>query len=131
MIATIAKDNGNIEEFIIIQNIRNIKFIDCKFNNDFMIKNNLDSLEFNNCIFEERCYINNQYEKNTNTININNVKIQKTTFNKNFKLHNIIIDYFYIIDSDFIKNADFYKSHFKNGLENKILFSKRLYIYIY
>lgn len=123
MIASIEKDNGNIEEYYIIQNIKSIKFISCKFNNDFMIKNNLDSLEFNNCIFEKRCYLNNQYEGNNSTININNIKIKKTIFNENFKLHNTIINSFYIVDTDFIKNADFFKSEFKNGFENKISFN--------
>lgn len=123
MIATIKKNNGNIEQYYIIQNIKNIKFISCKFNNDFIIRNNLTSLKFNNCIFEKRCYINNQYEKNTMQIHINNIEIKKTIFNENFKLHNTLIDYFYMVDTDFIKNADFYKSKFTNGFENKILFN--------
>ena len=119
LLATVEKEDGNIEQYELIKNVKNIKFTSCIFDKDIFIRSDLNSLIFENCIFKERCYINNQYEKNTTAISINNIIIKKTIFHKNFKLHNILINKFHIIDSDFIKNADFFKSHFNNGLDNK------------
>jgi hypothetical protein len=122
-IASIENDkNLNLTQYI-IENITNIQFIDCKFNKDLIITNELNSLEFISCIFDGRCYINNQYENNNTTITMNNIKIKKTIFNKNFKLHNTIIENFHMVDTDFMKNADFFKSKFRNGFNNKILFN--------
>ena len=105
------------------QNIFGIQFVNCKFNHQFNLYDNLRLLHFENCTFEKRCYINNQYEKNTKSILIDEILIKKTIFNQNFKLHNVKIEKFHIEDSDFLKNADFYKSHFKSGFDdNQISF---------
>jgi hypothetical protein len=115
----VEKDNGSDEHFVLAQNIFGIKFVNCKFNHQFSLRNNLKLLHFENCVFEKRCYVNNQYSKNTKSISIEKIFIKKTTFNQNFKLHNVEIKKFHIEDSDFLKNADFYKSHFKNGFDDK------------
>jgi len=124
LIVSITKEDGNIEQYVLAENIFGIKFLNCKFNCEFYLYENLKYLSFENCEFEKKCYINNQYNKNTDSIDINKVVINKTTFKENFKLHHCVIENFYIEDTDFIKNADFYKSHFKNGNDdnNKILF---------
>ncbi len=123
LIVRLEKENLNLELFEIVSDIKNITFNQCKFNEDFYIKSNLTSLKLYNCIFEERCYINNQYEKNTAQIHLSNIDIKKTVFKKNFKLHNTLIDCFCILDTDFFKNADFFKSIFINGNKNKVLFN--------
>ncbi|MCT7464726.1 hypothetical protein N5S72_09720 [Aliarcobacter cryaerophilus] len=124
LIVSITKEDGNIEQYVLVENIFGIKFLNCKFNCEFYFYENLKYLSFENCEFEKKCYINNQYNKNTDSIDINKVVINKTTFKENFKLHHCVIEKFHIEDTDFIKNADFYKSHFKNGIDdnNKILF---------
>jgi len=118
-----SKPNPQSTERIEYKNVKKFKFIDCKFSDDTYFKKGLDSLKFKNCVFEGRCYINNQYEDNNAQINIKNLEIKKTVFNKNFKLHNSIIDDFQIVDTDFIKNADFFKSEFKSGIDNIICFN--------
>lgn len=115
LIASITKKDGNKEQYVLAENIFRIKFLNCKFNHEFYLYENLKSLSFENCKFEEKCYINNQYNKNIDSISIDNIIIKKTIFKENFKLHNCVVKKFYIEDTDFIKNADFYKSHFKNG----------------
>jgi hypothetical protein len=107
--------------------IQKIRFVNCKFNEDVYIKRGFEYLEFNNCIFEKRCYINNQYDdkkdEESNRITINELIIDKTKFNQNFKLHKVNVDKFKIKDTDFEKNADFYKSKFSNAYkDNKIEF---------
>tara|TARA_R110002049_G_scaffold29552_14_gene100440 strand:- start:7398 stop:8558 length:1161 start_codon:yes stop_codon:yes gene_type:complete len=102
--------------------VKKFKFIDCKFSDDTFFKKNLESLIFEECVFEKRCYINNQYETNTALIEINRIVIKKTVFKENFKLHNTVIGYFHIEDTDFIKNADFFKSVFESGKDNNINF---------
>lgn len=105
------------------KDIKSFKFIDCKFSNDTFFTRNLESLRFEECLFEKRCYINNQYEANTIEIKISSIVIKKTVFKENFKLHNTIIGYFHIVDTDFIKNADFFKSVFVSGCDSKINFN--------
>ncbi len=111
------------ESKINYKDIKKFKFIDCKFSNDTFFKRNLESLKFEGCLFEKRCYINNQYDANTTGIKIDSIEIKKTTFKENFKLHNTIIGYFHIVDTDFIKNADFFKSVFISGYDSKIIFN--------
>lgn len=120
---TFSKNDPENTETIEYKNVKKFKFVDCKFSNDTYFKKGLDSLVFENCIFDNRCYINNQYEGNSEIISIKNIEIKKTVFNENFKLHNTIIDYFNIVDTDFIKNADFFKSEFKSGIHDMIYFN--------
>lgn len=124
LIVSIKKEDGNIEQYVLVENIFGIKFLNCKFNNEFYLNENLKFLSFYNCEFEKKCYINNQYKNNNKSISIDKMIIEKTIFKQNFKLHNCVIEKFHIEDTNFIKNADFYKSHFKNGIDdnNKILF---------
>ena len=124
LIVSITKEDGNIEQYVLAENIFGIKFLNCKFNNEFYLNENLKFLSFYNCEFEKKCYINNQYKNNNKSISIDKMIIEKTIFKQNFKLHHCVIEKFHIEDTDFIKNADFYKSHFKNGIDdnNKILF---------
>lgn len=119
-----SKSNQTEEELnICYKNVNKFKFIDCKFSNDTHFKIDLQSLRFEECLFEKRCYINNQYENNTTKINIKSIEIKNTVFKNNFKLHNTIIRYFHMVDTDFIRNADFFKSVFESGFDNKIYFN--------
>ena len=117
--AVVKKENGNDEHYVLAQNIFGIKFTNCKFNHQFNLYDSLRLLHFENCTFDKQCYINNQYEKNTKGISIDEILIKKATFNQNFKLHNVSIEKFHVEDSDFMKNSDFYKSHFKSGFEDQ------------
>lgn len=115
------KEDGSIESWVLAQNIFGIKFVNCTFHHQFGLRNDLKLLHFENCVFEKRCYINNQYDKNEDSISIEHLLIKKTKFNQNFKLHHVSIGKFYMEDSDFVKNADFYKSHFKSGIDENLI----------
>lgn len=120
---TFSKPDPDNTEQIEYKNVKKFKFVDCKFSDDTYFKKGLDSLIFEDCVFDSRCYINNQYEDNSAKINIKNLRIKKTVFKENFKLHNTVIDCFQIVDTDFIKNADFFKSVFKSGIDDMIYFN--------
>jgi len=110
-------------EVYLRNNFQSVKFNNCKFNYDLLINHNLDALTISKCIFEKKCYINNQYKNNNNEIKIDDILIEETKFKSNFKLHRVIIENFKIYDTDFLKNADFFKSHFKNTNTKKITFN--------
>ena len=102
--------------------INEFEFIDCIFKSETTFTRGFASLEFIDCIFENKCYINNQYGGNTSQIEIDKLIIKDTVFNKNFKLHHAKVKYIDLRDSDFFKNADFFKSSFEQGYKNKINF---------
>ncbi|WP_072679531.1 hypothetical protein [Arcobacter sp. LA11] len=60
-------------------------------------------------------YINKQYDGNNSVCKIEKLLISNSIFRENFKLHHCEVDEINIKDTDFEKNADFYKSHFKSG----------------
>ncbi len=117
-----SETNLDVEVYI-RNNFQSVKFNNCKFNYDLFINHNLDALTISKCIFEKKCYINNQYKNNNNEITIDDILIEETKFKSNFKLHRVIIENFKIYDTDFFKNADFFKSHFKNTNTKKITFN--------
>ncbi|MBL1244285.1 MAG: hypothetical protein COA39_007840 [Sulfurimonas sp.] len=66
--------------------------------------------------FLEKFYINKQDGKNDRITKINTLIIKDTIFEKNFKLHNCVVDRILIEDTDFKENADFYMSEFRRGI---------------
>lgn len=92
--------------------INDIEIINCVFEKDVFINKEFISLSLKNCCFEEKFYINNQYNNPDKVIKIGSLNIQDTKFNANFKLHNSEIKNFVLKDTDFEKNADFFKTKF-------------------
>ncbi|TLT01317.1 hypothetical protein [Aliarcobacter cibarius] len=92
--------------------INDIEIINCVFEKDVLINKEFISLSLKNCCFEEKFYINNQYNNPDKVIKIGSLNIQDTKFNANFKLHNSEIKNFVLKDTDFEKNADFFKTKF-------------------
>lgn len=60
-------------------------------------------------------HINKQHNENKSVCKIEKLLISNSIFRENFKLHNCEIDEINIKDTDFEKNVDFYKNHFKSG----------------
>jgi len=86
-----------------------------------IINGTIDELTIIDCDIHGKFYINKQYDKNENNINIIKLVIKDTVFHENFKLHNANVTEVTIEDTDFKKHADFFKSTFDKGtLENNI-----------
>lgn len=92
--------------------IKYIELINCIFAKDVFIDKEFDSLTLKNCCFEGKFYINSQYNNPSEAFKIDTLGIQDTKFHANFKLHNCEIKNFTLKDTDFEKNADFFKSKF-------------------
>ena len=76
-------------------------------------KGKISSLIIKKSEFNGKFYINPQYnEKDNKTCEIDSMVIEETVFNENFKLHDCEIKSVNIHNTDFIKNADFFKSKF-------------------
>ncbi|MDP2894854.1 MAG: hypothetical protein Q8N78_10870 [Sulfurimonas sp.] len=126
----IFKDNV---EVAIDNPTNNIKWINCIFEKDLIIKSSqsvekmhkissfiLEGGEINNLIIDNitanfKFYINPQEKKYKSSIKITNLKINDSKFIENFKLHHAIVHKVEIEDVDFEQNADFFKSTFKEG----------------
>jgi len=107
---------------------KNIQFKKCSFkkvffNNILLHKDEdsnvlfeectIDEITIKKCDFAGRFYINPQ-SRNQNSIvcKIKRLDIEDTVFNHNFKLHNCEVDDIEIGNTDFKKNADFFKTKF-------------------
>ncbi|MDN5048581.1 hypothetical protein [Aliarcobacter butzleri] len=88
----------------------------CKF---FFFGGEIDELTIENIEIASKFYINKQYDDNSRICEIKRLYIYNSIFKENFKLHNCEINEIEITDTDFEKNADFYKSHFKSGKKNQ------------
>lgn len=114
----------------------NIKFINCIFEKDLIIKSTveiklekvysfiLEGGRVNNLIIDKvvanyKFYINPQDKTSNNSIKIKNLRINDSKFIENFKLHKAIVNNVEIEDVDFEKNADFFKTIFKKGVLDK------------
>lgn len=117
-ILSFVADDG--EKYILSENIKGIEFVNCIFRKDFHLSVNLDILSFDKCIFDAKCYINNQYKYPKKEISIKEISIKDTKFLQNFKLHNTKLEKFTLKDTDFEKNADFFKTEFST--QNNIVF---------
>lgn len=86
-----------------------------------VVGGSIEELSTINSIFVCKFYINKQYGRNKDIINIGKFSISDSVFKENFKLHNAKINSFHIEDTDFEKHADFFKSSFQKGVltENK------------
>ena len=122
---------------------RNIKFNNCNFTditliniqknneqikNEFILKNtkSIKNLTIDSCEFYGKFYINKQDDKNYNEIQIEKLILKNSEFKNNFKLHNCRIGEVEIKDIDFEKNADFYKSKFIKGVDDKDIYFKSI-----
>ncbi|PHQ57674.1 MAG: hypothetical protein COA30_02175 [Sulfurimonas sp.] len=62
-----------------------------------------------------KLYFNKYRESNKQEMTVDYLFINNVIFHENFKLHNCVIEAFEMNDTDFMKNADFFMSVFKNG----------------
>ena len=78
----------------------------------------IKELNIANSMITNKFYINkNRYEINS-ICKIGKLNIEKSVFQENFKLHNCEVKELIIDDTDFEKNADFYKSSFLSKTAN-------------
>jgi hypothetical protein len=94
-------------------NYTEIHFVNCQFNSDINIFQEYSSIILKNCTCKGKFYINNQYSNQNQIMNIDTINIQDTKFEQNSKLHNTKVKNFTFKDTDFEKNADFFKTHFE------------------
>lgn len=92
--------------------IKELEIINCVFAKDVFINKEFANLSLKNCCFEGKFYINNQYNNPDKVVKIDSLDIQDTKFHANFKLHNSEVKHFVLKDTDFEKNADFFKTKF-------------------
>ena len=103
----------------------NILFENCKFrefnvigitwNKSIVIKSStVEKIKIKSSFFKERFYVNPQYREDQEEYicKIPSFIVEDTTFEHNFKLHNCKVDFVNINNTDFEKNADFFKSRF-------------------
>lgn len=83
----------------------------------------IKELRIQNVEVESKFYVNKQSKFNSETTIIESLNITNSTFKKNFKLHSCEIKNFVLEDTDFKKQADFYKSNFLNEDNNDIMFN--------
>ena len=95
--------------------IKYVELINCVFAKDVFIDKEFDSLTLKNCCFEGKFYINSQYNNPSEEFKIDTLDIQDTKFHANFKLHNCEIKNFTLKDTDFEKNADFFRTKFSTN----------------
>lgn len=102
-----------------LENVECIEFINCVFKKDIYInigiESHVNSIIIKGCSFEGRLYINEQSEENSSNILLDQFSIVDTECKGNFKLHNSVIKLFFARDTDFISNADFFKSRLIAG----------------
>ncbi len=123
----LANTNQNKKVFFKYCQFEELKFGDIR---DIQYNTNikLSFFEFRGCTINEfiienieivsKFYINKQYDGNDKKCKIDRLIIHNSIFKENFKLHNCEVNEAEIKDTDFEKNADFYKSHFKSGLKD-------------
>lgn len=92
--------------------IKDIEIINCIFKKDVFINKEFTHLSLKNCCFEGKFYINAQYNNPDKVVKIDSLNIQDTKFHANFKLHNSEVKHFVLKDTDFERNADFFKTKF-------------------
>lgn len=102
---------GDIKSIIYNSNVELCKF--------FLYGGEIDELTIENIEIASKFYINKQYDDNDSLCKIKKVYISNSIFKENFKLHNCEVEEIEITDTDFEKNADFYKSYFKSGLKKE------------
>ena len=79
----------------------------------------IHELHIKDATIKSKFYINKQSCENEKKVNIEKLFIKDTIFEENFKLHNCKVSVVEIEDTDFKKNADFFKSEFINGILKK------------
>ena len=103
-------------EYFIIGDIRDIQYrVDTKLCRFDLHGGTIKNLIIQNIELISKFYINKQYDGNNETTTIEKLTIKDSIFKENFKLHNCQVSKIKVKDTDFEKNADFYKSKFKEG----------------
>jgi hypothetical protein len=139
----------NLIEDLLLDNSdssKTVKFNYCNFDN-FIISNPTDILDVKLCKFNLYCgviknliiqnielssklYFNRQKDGENNLkTEIKNLKIYNSIFKENFKLHHCNIQNILIKNTNFEKQAEFYKSSFHNGISDygdKFIYFKAL-----
>lgn len=98
-----------------INDVKGIEFIGCHFEKDVFIECEIDSILIKGCRFESKMYINKQTIHNNKKKSLKKFAIVNSLCKGNFKLHNCIIESFIAKDTDFLSNADFFKSTLVSG----------------
>jgi len=135
------EDNGEYKKRVIFNNCDFMSFnigdiTDIQYNLDiklcrfYLSGGRINHLKIENIELATKFYINKQYDGDDKVTTIDELTIQNTIFKENFKLHNCHVDKVLIKDTDFEKNANFYKSEFKqrlnedeNNIDNTIYFN--------
>lgn len=117
MYKDIAFDSTSIPFYLTLEKelkdgIKHIEIKNCVFANNVFINMKFESIVIQQCCFEGKFYINNQYSNPDSILKIDTLHIEDTKFHGNFKLHNCEIKNFTLKDTDFEKNADFFKTKF-------------------
>ena len=129
--SSIIIENCDFKEFLIDSFKGNIKFVNCNINKLILVNKIHANTSFHFSLqggsinhlsisgdIENKFYINNQVDSNTQSTSIQTLEINNANFKENFKLHNCIVNEVIIKNTDFQKNADFFKSKFTKGLDS-------------
>lgn len=108
-------------EYFNIGDISNIQYnLDTKICRFYLYGGKIQNMSIQNIELSSKLYFNRQggdgNGDNTLRTKIDKLIINNTIFKSNFKLHNCNIQNVKIKDTDFKKQADFYKSSFHNGV---------------
>jgi hypothetical protein len=136
------KFQSNIKQIFVrySKSIEEIEFVTCDFQriafpestkeNKFIDFNlyggSIDSLDISNQNIYNKLYLNKQSWQNNEELEIQNLTICNSKFYENFKLHNSKVKNISLVDTDFEKQCDFYKTHFSQG-ENHDIEDKAIY----
>jgi len=96
----------------LLNGIKHVEIDNCVFVKDVYINVAFETFSIKQSCFEGKFYINNQYSNPDNIVKIETLYIEDVKFPANFKLHNCEIKNFVLKDTDFEKNADFFKTKF-------------------
>jgi len=96
----------------LLNGTKHVEIDNCVFKKDVFINVVFETLSIKHSCFEGKFYINNQYSNPDNTLKIEALHVEDVKFHANFKLHNCEVKIFILKDTDFEKNADFFKTKF-------------------
>jgi len=96
-----------------------------------IIGGKINKITIKDCDFSGRFYVNPQYRSKNKELKLNELILEDSVFNHNFKLHRCSIKQVTINNCDFEKNADFYLTEFKqeNPLELKSINFRNLALF--
>ncbi|WP_434637404.1 hypothetical protein MLC35_01065 [Sulfurimonas sp. NW7] len=96
----------------LLNGVKHIEIDNCVFQKNVFINVVFETLSIKQSCFEGKFYINNQYNNPNKVLQLEALHIEDVKFYANFKLHNCELKNFALKDTDFEKNADFFKTKF-------------------